>query len=346
MSHQPVSIETHREAFQESIKRHNKMGTPRHHSSKKRTVIITLVAMLLLLATAASAYAYMWYQGPERIVMNAILNTVNAPTIGFDGNIVAQNTKVAISGRMIDDKVTVAANGSTVIRNQPVNLNADIAMFAGDTYIKSDQLDVLADAALGTSGNAVVTQSVATLKQKVNGRWVELDSNSSTLLSGGDQSSGCLIDFFQKVSASQASRLQVVDLYRQNPFIHTLQQSKDSQTGVYDLSIDLPKFVAFKAALKKTELHQSMVSCTNDTPILTEDEAVQLTLEVTIDMHHMRVSSLTINDLTKRATITVGLSYDDIAAIQRPTDALVLSELRAEALRSVVAGQLQQLLRP
>ena len=146
----------------------------------------------------------------------------------------------------------------------------------------------------------------------------------------------------QKVAPSQAAKSQLVDLYRQNPFIVIATKSHDSQSAVYNLSIDLEKFVAFKIALKDTELHQTMISCTNDTPIMTEEQAKNLSIQLTVDTQKMRISHVLLNSDNSTTKIDMALSYDGIRSIAAPSDSVKVSELRTEVLRGFMTQQLRQ----
>lgn len=320
------------------------VSAPQPHSlsKRKRTIIGVTIAALLLVAAAACTYAYMWYQSPERIILSAVLNTANSPSTGFNGTVASTAATMAVNGRMVDDKVAATGDGSITVGDAKINLKADAMLIGDKTYVKSDQLSKVIPQAFGVEGNAMVVNALGVIDEAVNSRWVELDSNSSQILSGGDKSSACLVDFMQKVAPSQAAKSQLVDLYRQNPFIVIATKSHDSQSAVYNLSIDLEKFVAFKIALKDTELHQTMISCTNDTPIMTEEQAKNLSIQLTVDTQKMRISHVLLNSDNSTTKIDMALSYDGIRSIAAPSDSVKVSELRTEVLRGFMTQQLRQ----
>ncbi|RYF27842.1 MAG: hypothetical protein EOO17_05660 [Chloroflexi bacterium] len=311
-------------------------------SNKKRTIIGALVAVLLILAIAAGTYAYMWYQSPERIILNAVLNTANSSSIGFQGKASLSSADMSVKGRMVDDKMALSGSGTITLAGKKMDLNGDVLLIGDKTYVKSNQLGDIAPEAFGVADNAVAMNALNMIKEKVNSQWVELDSNSSKILSGGDESSACLADFMQKVAPSQPAKLQLVDLYRQNPFIKIATKSHDAQQAVYNLSIDLEKFLAFKVALKKTELHKTMISCTNDTPIMNEDQARQLSIQLTVDTKKLLVTNVALNEAGQKTSTDVALTYDAIQPIDTPAQSVKVSELRNEVMRGFITQQLRQ----
>ncbi len=335
-------LEHHRKAFQKSAERHAKMGPPRHHSSAKRTVMVALVAVLVLLASAASVFAYMWYQSPERIVMNAVLNTANQSALGFTGEYKANQSNIAFSGRTVDDRTIIDGKGSL----WSLPMSGSVTVINGRSYVKSDQLSQVLP---GLLAKKLSVQSRASLtqfaKEKLDGKWVELDSSSTDFLPGASGSSACIADFFQKVSSSQQARLQVVDLYRQHPFIKVIERpTSTKEIEVYQLSIDLQRYIAFKAALKKTDLHASMIKCTNDTAIMTEDEAQNLSIEVSIDMNKTRLVGVKLHNPDKQTYVTANLTFDVTQSVAQPADVVKVSDVQAEVMQSVLSARLKQLL--
>lgn len=339
-------LEQHRKSFQAVAERHAKMGPPRHHSNAKRTVMVALVAVLVLLASAASVFAYMWYQSPERIVMNAILNTANQPAIGYAGHYRTVQGNGEFSGRTVEDRTAIDAKGTMRVHSQSLGFSGSVVLVDDRPYVKSDQLSQMLVGLLPKKlSNESLRGITQIAKEKLDGNWVELDSSSTSSLPGLSGSSACIADFFQKVSGSQQSRLHVVDLYRQNPFINVTEQSSlVKETSTYKLAIELSRYIAFKAALKKTELHASMISCTNDTAIMTEDEARDLTIDLTVDTEKTRVDNITLHNSNQQARLSANLAYDNIESVVKPADPVKVSDVQAEVFKNILSSRLRQLL--
>lgn len=56
-------------------------------SSGKRTLIVAIAAIIVALVTSAGAYAFFWYQSPDKIVMDAVMNAASASSATYSGTI-------------------------------------------------------------------------------------------------------------------------------------------------------------------------------------------------------------------------------------------------------------------
>ncbi len=266
--------------------------------SKKKWFVIGGVIAGLLLLGGGSVAAYSWYQNPNKVLLDGVLNAVSADTAVIDGTMSYASKDVDIAMKFDTNADDNQAGMSLDLSIKPktedffvdsLNLKADAVLVKDDAvYFKIGNLQPLADAYVDAMvqyqvgfyegfGQTLGPSDIASMKQemsksidpivaKVDNQWMKVTYEELDNLSSADKGTQkCTEGVLEKASTNSSMRSELVKLYQDNRFI-SIEKELGVKNGSYGyvLEFDEAKAKSFAKEVSDTEFAKEMKKCDSD----------------------------------------------------------------------------------
>lgn len=243
-------------------------------------LIITIVAAALVLLGGGVAFAYnFWYQNPEKVISDGLLNAIQAKSLTYKASAnVKQSSStfnVALSGAgkngatSTDATVDITMDGKTyTVKGSAVITDK------GDVYVKVANVDTLIKdllAQLPPSAKTILDNFV----KKINNQWIVITNEKIKSFSEEyAKAQKCSQEAYKKIQSDKSYSSEVIDLYKAHPFLKINKQlgSQNGSLG-YEVVENPAEDKAFAMGLKNTKAFKMMHDCDNSFSVDTEDAA-------------------------------------------------------------------------
>lgn len=258
-------------------------------------MFLGIIAAVLVVVLAGSTYAVyaLWYQNPEKVVMDSMLSAVTAETSKTSGDVsVTYNDFVLSFDFAGEGGISQGGKGSTTLTIKSKKDNIDIKLKgqgviapSGEMYFKVDDLKKVYNDAL----DAIINSQVDTLKQnsqtlqdaqitqmrqvydsllgpsitKVGDKWIKISADDiKSISSKTSKEYTCTQDMIKKVRGDKKLSDQLTDVYMKNRFLVVKENLgvKDGSAG-YVVDIDKQVGKKFDAAVKDTTVYKDLAEC-------------------------------------------------------------------------------------
>lgn len=340
---------------------------PEPRSNKKKIIAIVAV-VLILLGVGGSAAAYVLYTSPEKVVFDAVQNSIKAKTYVTEGTYVVRDSesKSRISvdftsqsnspefAGSIDTRAKLAVDGFNVTLDA-----AAMVSEKGDYYFKLSNAKELLDKALESEFGKFYTDEPAiqplitkiqAFVKKIDGRWIKVEKSDITQYSDEyEKQQECAEKAVKAFYENDKQQQQVIDAYGDNKFIIIKNSNKPSRvingqdSVAYDISLDVKKGNSFREALDKTEFFTSLTKCIDDKANLTEKatdselkeaqkEADKLKLSVWVSRWSHQFTRIEIGMNEDSTSMEFGATLDQNKKpnLKDPTDALEVKDISGD----------------
>ncbi len=315
-----------------------------------------VTAALLILLGGGSALAYtLWYQNPDKVVGDALVNAITAETVSGTGNIEIKNddytVKMELSGRttteatgLLDVKFDYTADDVSYVVNGEGIFGPE-----GDLFLKLDNPKELTDKLSEQSGGTVDYSTIFSgVIEKIDGNWVKISSKDLEAYSPDfKDTQKCIADYTTSLKNDKALQKtvsrEIVNIYTANKFINVTENlgTKDingaSSLG-YKLAFDAEKSKAFTGALADSQLGKKLKECDEsfDFKAIAEDmstekdEVTKTELWVSTFAHEITEITVSGDDEAGTGFIKFQPVFNKNEAIAIPENTVTLEELSAD----------------
>ncbi len=302
--------------------------------------IITAV-LVVLIGTGALAYNF-WYQNPDRVVVDGIINATKSKTVVFNGIVdVSGGTKVKVEfdGQSKDNtgltnvKATFDAGGKTITVDGSGLVDKD-----SNIYLKVKNLKKLVTDIGGTPGSV---SSLDAIINKIDNKWLKITTSDI-----GDYSAGvkeikkCVDDTYTKFKDDKQAINEVADIFKQNRFI-VVNKELPSQNGSlgYEIKIDGDKYQSFSKAFITTKIYKQLHDCDSKTfpdtyapPAKTDDKSPTPTVVLWINRWGHDITKVT-SDLDQdgtKAHFDLSTTFNKTVTVDAPTEFVTIEQLKKD----------------
>ncbi len=322
---------------------------------RKGMIIAIIVAAALVVLTGGSALAYnFWYQNPNKVVGDALMNALEAKFVSLEGT--------ADFSEGSNRKASIVFDGGNNEGASALNMKASVSMdgrdysfggglFAdakGTLYFKVNGVRDIVKDFRGQLPPASLPPFDKLVK-KIDDRWISLKASDTKEFSESySRAQKCLAESAKKLRDDNNLRTEVIDAYKKNVFIKVEKSlgSKDGSLG-YELSIDNTKVKDFNKAFKETTFFKDMHKCDPgfnvDDPVESEAAGkVKTTTEVWVSRwsHEVTKLAVDVSEDGQKGSIVLEPTFNKAKELKAPENAITMQQLKAdidELVQSIMA---------
>ena len=318
-------------------------------SKKKLAIIISSIVIgFLLLVGGGAALAYnLWYQNPDKVIGDALMNLATAESATLKGSLSGESDGTSLDltfdARANNTGAQGTLNGTIDAEDGSVDVSGEVISLSGaDVYIKLDDTQQTFTQLLSSSGTPVDTSGLTDFFNGLDGQWIRVSADDlGTVDEEAAKVQECFGTLEVKVREDRALLDEVGQIYRSNMFIVVDEElgSRDVE-GVaslgYRVSVDVETYNAFVGAFEATALYDEIKACNEDFNLenvrLEAEDVQETTIEVWISQwtHELTELSLTSTDETAPATLKVNTAFEATEEVIAPADSKTLEEVYEE----------------
>ena len=324
--------------------------------SKKPLFIGLIIAGVLLFLSGGTALAYnYWYQNPDKVVSDAIVNTITAKSVSATGtfeietedyklNVVASGKTSPEAHSQVAVKISYSADD--------INVTVDgqgIYSAEGDIYVMLKDIKKLIASIEEQSDGQISFEVFGGVIEKVDGKWVKIGKEDLGDFSEEyEKTQKCFADISKQLEEDTSFRRAVEDetkeLYQNNKFI-IVDEKLGSRTingqgslG-YLLSSDDEAADAFFTGLADTQIGKKLKECDQSVTFedivgqtAKEDEGTETRVELWVSRfgHYITEFNVRSNEDGTKASLVLNPIFNKDEVVEIPTDAIPFSEVQAD----------------
>lgn len=338
--------------------------TPETPQKKKSTrfIIGGIAAAVIVLLGAGGALAYtQWYQNPDKVIHDAIIQAVQAKSLSTTGD-------VSYKAEGVDVKMTLDSKSKAP--NGEINAKATVAVDTPDfkhTFDASGSVRIVGDTVYARlSGIQKIindmreesTGSIPTyvddIVKKIDDKWISINASDyeDTSKELSEQQT-CFTKLAEKVQSDKAMMDEVTKLYKEHQIIVVKEKlGSKAVHGVnslgYKVGIDKDATAAFIKGLDGTTLGKEMKSCSKDidfekiakdaTDESSKDTKTEGKVELWVSQFGHELTEVVADGKDDDASLTMTLQpiFNKDSTIEAPKDATPLKTLTEDIQNMVM----------
>jgi hypothetical protein len=327
---------------------------------KKKTGLIvgSIVAGALVVLGGTGALAYnLWYQNPDKVVHDAIINAIEAKALAGTSEFVMttkdMTMKVSIDGKAVDSEGMLHAKAVIETRGAAEKMSLKLegsALYKDEiAYIKLDNVKEIFDTYLAQMPmlDAQTMKQVTKIINKIDGQWVSIKASDYEDVSKEvSEQQTCISDASKKLSNDKEARRELTNLYSENRIIEVKDklgsddEKIDGSLG-YEIGINNDATRAFIEGIGDTAYGKALKECDDtidfkkiaDSFKETEkDSDVEVKTRIWVSRfgHEITQFSMSAKEGDSVASFIAKPEFNTDVTIDAPKDAISLKDLIAE----------------
>jgi hypothetical protein len=315
---------------------------------KRKGLLIGIIAAIVVVLGGGGVAAYMWYQNPEKVVTDSVVNAIKAKTIKYTGSItVTGDSKMKIEVTGANTSSTSDLNGKVTftMEDKEYTLESDVRFDKNsDLYLKVKNIDGLVKAyreAIPPQSQGAFDKLVA----KINDQWIKISADDLAVFSEeASKQQKCVSEAIKKFQNDQTAINEVADVYKKNKFIKVDQNlgNKDWSLG-YTLTGDEKAAESFMKGLKDTKLYKSLHDCDpasftvdekEQSKEITKDDKNDTRVELWVDFWSHKITKVNMTnkekDTKNETSVIFQPKFDEKVEVATPDKSITLKQLQAD----------------
>lgn len=262
----------------------------RSKKAKRKIIVRSFIAIVITLGIGASLFGvYSWYQSPQKVITDSILNILTAKSSIYSGTIqlddnVAQDIKLSIditakqvsAEGSLNAKLTLATLGKTFVFYGDVLVDE-----SGDLYLKIKDIVGIVEKYKSImtlmSGTYFESSPFATsidkLVSKINGTWIKISSDDMKQYSEDyAKSQACIKSVVKQYKDDGSVINEITEAYKKHQFIKVSEElgQKDGSLG-YKLKTSGADMKSFMKDIRNTKIYKTLHACDDSFDINTNN---------------------------------------------------------------------------
>jgi hypothetical protein len=318
-------------------------------------IIIGIIVVLLGAGTAAGYF--FWYQNPDKVVHDGLINAIKSKTRAYNGQILIQmgegnSARLEFSGKDKAYAGELSAKLTGSFLGQDIEVEGDALMADnGDLYVKFQHTDRLLDymKPVGDEGTKL-RELTEQLVAKIEDQWIRISVEDLKEFSPSyAETQQCFKEAFKRIESDATIMSEAADVYGQHRFVNVAESlgERDGSLG-YRLELDEAKLKDFTMAFEDTELYGQLRACDEDAASFEtdkiNDDNSRFELWVNKWTHEITKVRNESKDASSSYLLEMSTQFNQPVDVAAPEAALSLSELKAdfEAIAEESQRQAQQ----
>ena len=313
---------------------------------RKGLLIGIIIAVIIVLLGGGTTLAYFWYETPDKVVTDSIVNALKAKTATYTGSINvtgATKVKLELTGSSTRSTADTSAKITFAMDGKDYTFNADARFDSkGDLYVKLRNIDT-ATQTYRESMPPDVAPLFDKIVAKINDQWIKITADDLTSFSEEvSKAQKCMADTLKKYENDQAAIAEIADAYQKNKFIKIEKNlgTKDGSMG-YELKGDKTKSEAFLVEFKNTKLYKSLHDCDTsftidektDSKEITQEDKTESRVELWVDMwsHQItKVTAMSKDEAGSQVDFLFQPKFNQKVDIATPDKSITLKQLQSD----------------
>lgn len=253
-------------------------ASPARKRSPKKLILIAIIAAIIVALIGGSALGYsLWYQNPDKVVHDAVLNVIKAKTVSSTGTITFTRDDlkmdITFDSKSGENQGELSATAKITVDTPEMRQDFEmsgIGRAVNDTlYVKLSGVKSIAEDTAEQSGG-LIPGYAANIFEKIEGRWISIKASDYQQINEDiSKKQTCLTDLMEKMRPDSSLANEVTDLYRDNQIVIIKEElgSKDvNGTGSFGYKVGLDKdaAVSFTKGLGGTGFGKELKNCDED----------------------------------------------------------------------------------
>lgn len=341
--------------------------------SKKGLIIGIVTGSLLLIALVAGLLTYfLWWQNPQKMVTDAVANTITTQKATVSGNVVVEvkdaGFKLDMSIKSANDidksKTDISAKMMFGQSSESINLNlkGNVIVSGKDIYLKADNLkSSIADAykaynkfmaeILGYSmTDSEINQKVADdlrpfnpTISKLDGKWLKVSLDDIT-----DKKSRCVANELSELNKNNNFKREIAKVYQENQFLVVQDAKVGDRNGGrgFEVHGSKDKLKSFIKSVENTEFGKKVKDCDSkafDRDALDNNDSGNSKLKLWVDSgHNLKAFELEGDSDGTKIKFSFDINPGKTENIEIPSNADnlkdVLGEFDEDSLKSMLSA--------
>jgi hypothetical protein len=327
---------------------------------KKKKIILGSIlgaAFVLLLGGGVAAYN-LWYQNPDKVLGDALVNMIRAKSVIYTGSVDITNkaTGNALSPAAEGMKLTVDGKSAT----NTGELNAKLSMkYDGKSYEISGSGLMDKDANLFIKINDVkklitkyaeenggkysdLPSYMTAIVDKIDSKWIRIAAADIDEFSEGySKKQKCVSDAMKKLETDKAATDEVIEIYKNNKFVVVKNKlpSENNSLG-YSIDFDEAKSKSFMKGLNDSKIAKELQKCDEDfkyeektsSRSSDSDDKTTVTTHVWVGRwnHQLTKLHVTTDSEDSKGTIVFEPVFNQAITVEAPKEFVTFKELKTD----------------
>lgn len=319
---------------------------------KKKTgliVAISVAVAAVLLIVAAILVYNLWYQNPNKVVHDAVVNTMRAKSMVGKGDVLIKSEQADVS--MVFDTKSDATLSSMAVRatiksnveDEPFELTigGEARYVDGVFYVKLNDVEKAVDALVQYSGQSAPAEVMA-LVRKIDDQWVSISPDDYKADSPEvAKQQTCMDDISKQMASDKKMTDELVALYRKNQVV-VVDESLGSKTidGTdslgYKVSFSTDNMKKLVESLGDTEFGKKMKQCDDSVDFgeiadmfKESTSSSKATQEIWVSRfgHQLTQVKVTEEDKASKSAFSFQPKFNETIEVAKPDDAISIKDL-------------------
>lgn len=336
-------------SFGETPAQPDNLTTPQKMPKKKKYIIIgAIIVGALALLTAGTAAAYnLWYQNPNKVVMESIGSLLKSGTstnkIVFEMKSKDGAVKISVDAKLAESPATetdVDATLSFSGKDYHVK-GSTLTDKDGNLYFKIQDVKTLLTQIAGSDVDLSAFNNVIT---KIDGQWVKISADDlKSVNEDYGKTQTCTTNALKSLDDKTVSN-EIVDVYQKNQFLIVgnkigVKDINGTASLGYAISFDGEKAKAFYVALGSTKFGKALTTCdssytfkASDLDSLTTKDATKGDIQIWASRfgHQLKEVDISAKDNDNSASIIWNPTFVKGVTVAAPTTSVPLKDVITE----------------
>ena len=333
-------------------------------SKKRRSpklLIGGILAAAIVVLGAGGVFGYtMWYQNPDKVVHDAILNAIQSKTMQTTGSIVYKSDEltidIALDGQSGESSGEFTADAKVTVNSgdiqQDFNAKGAGKMVNDTLYVKVSGIQGVVEDVTSQSDGQIPSYATE-IFDKIDDKWISISpSDYEDMNDSISKQQKCLTDLFKKSQNDKTMLREVTDLYKKNQIIVIKDKlgSKDvagvSSLG-YRIEVDNAKAGSFVEGLESSTIGKEIKACDEDIDFkeivddLTKetekaDSVPTMELWVSTFGHTITEFAVKANEDNNSLDMSLRPTFNKNVSVEAPSDATPLKTVLEDIQKAIM----------
>ena len=332
---------------------------PPKSSKKKKFIIIgALVGVFALLGGGSVAAYNLWYQNPDKVLGDALVNALKAKTVTYTGSFDIDYKGAGASND--ETRISVKVDGKNIGNAGEVNIAVETA-FEGENfkisgsglmdkdaniYVKVNDVKKLLRSLPAESGMKYdqLPQYITKIVDKVDSKWIRISADDIREFSDDyAKKQTCVEDVFKKLQEDKELSKELLNVYKDNKFI-IIDEKLPAKNGSLGYVVDVDTNISkdFAKAADKTKFGKELQKCddsfkfssnsSSSSRSSSDDSDTKTRVEVWVDRwsHQLTKMSLGIEDDQADGMLVFEPKFNQPVTVDAPKDFIPLKDLKKD----------------